>query len=54
MNEKFVKCFIEAFKEMIDHDIEELILLYGNNEDKIFETLLTADLMHQNNATNAT
>jgi len=27
------------FKEMIDHDIEELILLYGNNEDKIFETL---------------
>lgn len=39
MNEKFVKCFIEAFKEMIDHDIEELILLYGNNEDKIFETL---------------
>lgn len=39
MDELFVKCFIEAFKEMVDCDIKKFISLHGNNEDKILQSL---------------
>lgn len=39
MDENIINCFVESFKEMFNKEIEELVKLYGKDEEKIQDTI---------------